>query len=69
MSDVIPDEDELLSIPQAARALGVAADTVRGWVQKGAMKCKRIGPPSSKKKLVRITRRELQRHMTDEGER
>lgn len=56
------DADELLTVNQIARLLVVEEETVRRWIRNGAMRARRVGPS----KLIRVTRAELARHMTDD---
>lgn len=56
------DGDELLTVREVAQALAVDEQTIRRWIRNGAMKCKRVGPF----RLVRVTRAELMRHLTDQ---
>ena len=62
MATIESDADELLTVSDVARRLNVEEETVRRWIRNGAMKAKRVGPS----RLIRITRAELLRHMTDD---
>ena len=62
MATTASDDEELLTVNDVARLLTVDPQTVYRWIRNGAMRAKRVGPA----RLVRVTRSELQRHLTDD---
>lgn len=62
MATTQSDADELLTVNQVAAALAVEPQTIRAWMRKGVLRYKRVGP---RKKIIRITRAELQRQLAD----
>lgn len=51
-----------VSIPEAARRLGVSDDTIRDRISRGELKAERLFSPG-KRPLIRIQVSELERHV------
>lgn len=47
--------DELLTVEEVSKKLGVAPNTVREWVRKGALRALRVGPGG----LIRVPKSAL----------
>jgi|SRR6266850_4192312 len=58
------DPDLLLTVRQVADALGVHPDTIRKWLEAGAISATRVGPSGTARRRVRVRAAELRR-LTD----
>jgi len=58
------DPDRLLTVRQVADALGVHPDTIRKWLEAGAISATRVGPSGTARRRVRVRAAELRR-LTD----
>ena len=54
-----PDPDELLTVDQVAQALKVIPDTVRAWIQSGALRASRPGNGTRPGRKYRVRRADL----------
>ncbi len=55
-----PQRDELLTVGQVADELQVIPDTVRTWIQSGALRASRPGPGDEPGRKYRVRRADLQ---------
>ena len=54
-----PDPDELLTVEQVAHLLKVIPDTIRSWIQSGALKASRPGNGTRPGRKYRVRRSDL----------